>query len=70
MVGFHIPSVAQRAQLQIVGIDGRIVRDLDITSKGDGQINLQTQNLQQGIYFYRLLIDGFQIETKRMIITK
>ncbi|GAB5553195.1 MAG: hypothetical protein Sapg2KO_27860 [Saprospiraceae bacterium] len=70
MIGFHIPPVAQRAQLQIVGIGGRVIRDLNITSKGAGQINLDTQNLQQGLYFYRLVIDGFQIDTKRMAILK
>lgn len=67
-IPYHIPAAGRQAKLEIMGMDGRVVREFKIDGKGDGQINLPTQSLYQGIYLYRLMIDGIQIDTKKMTI--
>lgn len=48
-------------------LDGKIIRTVDITTKGKGQMNVFASDLSNGLYVYSLIIDGKVIDTKKMV---
>lgn len=47
--------------------EGKIMKIVDITKKGHGEITVYANDLSAGIYQYTLVVDGKNIETKKMI---
>lgn len=66
-------EVEQPGQVRIELLDeqGKIIKQLvqEIQSKGEHQIQLNTQDLDKGVYFYRIEQSGKQ-EIKRVLIQK
>jgi hypothetical protein len=46
---------------------GQEIKRVAITTKGFGNINVNSENLVSGIYSYSLFVDGKVIDTKKMI---
>lgn len=57
------------ATLQITTIEGKIMKTISLV-KGENVVTFEASDLNSGIYFYSLLIDGKRIETKRMVIIR
>jgi len=55
------------AQLLFYDINGRIIKQVDISERGDGKLTVYGENLQNGIYTYSLIADGKLIATKKMV---
>jgi len=62
-----VPEKFGYAQMIFSTIDGRILKTVDITKKGRGQINVYASDLSSGMYTYSLNVDGKIFETKKMI---
>lgn len=67
-INYHVPSFRNNASIVICDAGGRKVWTGSITKTGKGQFSLNPRALEQGIYFYSLIVDGQQISTKKMII--
>lgn len=46
---------------------GNEIKKVEITTKGFGNINANSENLASGIYSYSLIVNGNVIDTKKMI---
>lgn len=68
-IKYYIPEEAQKAQLQITAIDGRII-DSFLLQKGAASITLDAGQLAAGNYIYTLIIDGKIVSSKQMVLTK
>lgn len=55
------------AQIIITNMDGRVIKTVDITKQGKGQLNVFASDLSSGIYSYSLVVDGQTIDTKSMV---
>lgn len=67
-ISYKLPKNSQRASLNIYGIGGTIIKEIDLdTSNKEGQVNLNTIELGPGTYLYQLIIDGVHSESRRMI---
>ena len=42
----------------------------NITSKGKASILINGSELQAGMYLYTLIVDGKEVDTKKMILTE
>ncbi len=69
-ISYFIPDAAQTAELLITGIGGRVIQRHQIQGKGDGLLNINTKELSQGLWLYRLVLNGITIGTKKMVIIK
>jgi hypothetical protein len=58
------------ASIIVFDMNGKTVRSISITSSGAGTINFTKDELPSGMYYYSLLIDGIEIDTKKMIISQ
>lgn len=69
VIGYHIPESSQRAVLVIYDMTGKKIKSQEIATRGEGQIKLQLgADLAQGMYIYALMVDGSEVDVKRMII--
>ena len=67
---YFIPENVQQAIIQITGQNGAILGTVSIPEKGQGQVVLETANLQSGNYYCSLILDGKLFETKQIVLTK
>ena len=67
VITYSIPKAFGKAQIIFSTITGEVIKIADIKSSGKGQVNVFANDISSGIYTYTLVIDGKQIETKKMI---
>lgn len=67
VISYNIPSDFTKAQMIFTSIDGRVLKTVNITQKGKGELTVFADDLSTGIYFYSLVVDGKPIETRKMI---
>ncbi len=66
-IPYSIPSDVKQAQIFFYDNHGTILRTIDITERGAGQLNVFAADLSSGAYTYTLVADGKLIETKKMV---
>lgn len=70
IINYFIPEKAGKAFMNISDINGRIVKTVALTQKGNGQLVLDAGQLSPGSYQYSLNIGGKLVDTKKMILIK
>ena len=70
MIGYFIPASAQSAVITISTTNGQAIKTFVITTRGNGQIEFDSQTLSIGVYLYNLVVDGVQIDSKKMSVVK
>ncbi|MEM1327253.1 MAG: hypothetical protein AAGI23_14925 [Bacteroidota bacterium] len=69
-IRFFIPESATTAVLQLHDLNGKLLHQESITTRGEGQLQFDLQNLSNNIYAYTLLVDGRIVDNKKMILTR
>jgi len=68
-ITYNLPESVQKAQLLFYDATGKLIKSVDLTARGNGQINVFANDLSNGIYSYALVVDGQIADTKRMVKT-
>jgi len=68
-IKYFIPAQISTASIKISNTGGQAIKSINLSSKNNGQITIQTNDLMAGTYFYSLIVDGKTIDTKKMVIT-
>ncbi len=66
-ITYNVPAKYKFAQIIFKTIEGKIIRTVDITTKGQGQLNVFANDLSAGLYLYTLIVDGQVIDSKKMV---
>ena len=66
-INFYIPETVENAFLKITAVDGSLVKDIVIYSRGDGSVVIDGLDTGKGTYFYTLIVDGQQLESKTLV---
>ncbi len=69
-ISYRIPKGTQEALLRFTTAKGQIVRQFELTERGYGQIQVHTNTLSKGTYFYSLVINGITVQTRKMALVK
>jgi hypothetical protein len=69
-VSFMISENTQDANLYIYDLQGTQIKSYPINQRGSGSITIQGNELKAGMYIYSLVVDGKNIGTEKMILTK
>jgi hypothetical protein len=69
-ITYNLPQSVVKAQLLFYDANGKLIKAVDLTERGKGQINVFANDLSNGIYSYALVVDGQIIDTKRMVKTE
>ena len=68
VIPYYLSEGVTNAQILISDLQGREIKRLPIQQLGKGQVEVQADALQKGIYLYTLIVDGQLMESKRMLI--
>ena len=69
-IRFSLPESVKDAQLYIYNLQGRQVKSVYISDRGDSELSILANELAAGMYLYSLVADGVEIATKKMILTE
>lgn len=67
VITFNIPTDFTKAQILFNAADGKVIKVVDVTEKGEGHLNVFANDLSNGMYSYSLIIDGKVVATKKMV---
>jgi Chaperone of endosialidase len=66
VINYNIPTTFTKAQIIFSTLDGKIIKVVEVNTKGAGTLNVFADDLSNGIYTYTLVVDGKTIDTKKM----
>lgn len=69
-IQYQIGQDTRSAVIYIYDMQGNPVKEIEITEKGQGSVTLEANKLKKGMYIYGLVVDGKEVEVKRLILTK
>lgn len=69
-IDFYLPSTILKAAFYIYDLQGKQIKSISITDRGQGNIVIKDSELLPGIYYYSLIADGMQIGIEKMILTE
>ena len=69
-IKYFIPEGVKDAKLFIFSIQGNLLKTEKISTRGQGSIVINGTALTAGIYLYSLVLEGKEVDTKRMILTE
>lgn len=69
-ISYTLSERSHNAQLQVLDINGQVVRDLPLNAAGPGKVTIEGSTLSAGTYFYKLIVDGQTVDSKKMVLTK
>lgn len=67
VITYSIPQTVQKAQIHFYDGTGALINSVEITERGNGQLNVFASDLSSGTYMYTLVADGQVVATKRMV---
>jgi hypothetical protein len=71
-IKFYLPNTTTNAKLIIYNLNGQQLNAIKINNNGQGlqSIFIDGGNLSAGSYYYTLLVDNKEVDTKKMILLK
>ncbi len=65
----YIPMGSTDASLMVFDINGALKKTIPITGKNDQYVSILDKNLTAGMYYYSLIVNGTEVDTKKIILT-
>ncbi len=69
-IDMYIHRDVKTAWLRVYDVNGRSLREIEVNERGKTRVQIQRGDLNLGMYFYSLTIDGSTKDTKRMALTQ
>lgn len=69
-IRYYVAVAAPNTFIKVKSLNGIEVASFPITAQGSGQIMISGHTLSQGEYLYELIVDGVQVASKRMVLTR
>ncbi len=69
-ISYFIPDDLKDVKIIFTDATGNVIKEVTITDKGKGQLNVYAPDLSSGIYTYTIISNGITIDSKRMVLTK
>ena len=69
-IKYYLPQDVKTAFLCIYNLQGTQIKQIPIMLRGEGSQLISGSELNAGMYLYALIVDGKEVDTKRMILTK
>ena len=69
-IKYYLPKTVNKALLCIYDLQGKQLKQINISTRGEGTQTISGAEFSAGIYLYGLIADGQQVDVKRMILTE
>ncbi len=70
IINYFVAENTNNIQLLVFDMQGALIKTYNSLDKGKGSIVISSSELTPGMYLYSLIVDGQEIDTKRMILTQ
>jgi hypothetical protein len=70
VIRYYLPEGTKNSKITVKNADGKIVGEYQNLINGNGSITIEPGNLAANTYYYSLIIDGIEVETKKMILIR
>ncbi|MDR0799087.1 MAG: tail fiber domain-containing protein [Dysgonamonadaceae bacterium] len=68
-IRYFVPADVQNASICIFDLQGKMLKRFDAL-KGENILKIRGSELRSGMYLYSLIVNGKEVDTKKMILTK
>ena len=68
-IKFYLPATINDARIYLYNMQGNQIKSMFINQRDQGNEIIHGSELQPGMYMYTLIVDGLEVDTKRMILT-
>ena len=69
-INLTLPDNVGTASVIVYNLEGKQLKNIQITQRGDVRTKISANELAPGMYLYSLIVDGKVVDTKRMILTE
>ena len=66
-IEYSLPKSAEDGKIEVYNSNGQVIKTVRLSS-GKGTIDVNNNSLSSGNYFYRMIVDGKVIDTKKMTV--
>ena len=70
LIEMYVPSSASVAGVVVRDVSGRLLNNIEVPGRGKTSVTIEGANMNNGIYFYSLIVDGKVVGIKRMALIK
>jgi len=69
-IRFEIQQAVVDTQLYIFNMNGTLLKTIQINQRGSGNVTINGNEFNAGMYLYSLVVDNKIIESKQMLLTE
>jgi len=69
-IRYFLPEETRESSVYLFDLQGTLKMSFSDLNKGESAITIEGSRLTPGMYLYTLVVDGIEIETRRMILTQ
>lgn len=69
-IPYQFPVTAKNASIKVYSSTGKELKSFDLSGKTQGEVTLSGGLFPAGTYVYTLFVDGVQIDSKKLVITR
>lgn len=69
-IQYYLPQNTDQAFIGVYDLTGKELNQYKLNEKGKSRILINANEFAPGMYLYSLIVDGKEVDTKKMIITK
>lgn len=70
VIDYYVARMNKGAYVMIYDLNGRELKRLPVHASGKGSVKVSGDSMQSGIYIYSLIVDGKEVDSKRMVLVK
>jgi len=70
VIRYYLPEGTKNSTITVKNTEGKIVGEYQNLISGNGSISIEPGKLAANTYYYNLIIDGIEVETKKMILMR
>ena len=69
-IRYRIPQQARQAQINLYSLKGELRQSYSLAQRGEGEFAFGAATLPEGVYVYRLLVNGQQVDSKKLLLSR
>jgi hypothetical protein len=69
-IDYFVAESITNASIMIFDLNGKLLKTIILSTKGKGSVTIQSYELTPGMYYYSLVVNGNEADTKKMIVAE
>lgn len=69
-IAYYLPEQTQLAKIFFYSVDGKLLKQDTLTARGYQELQINTDDLSNGVFYYQLEVDGQKVDQKSIVVAK